>query len=125
MRRIYAASRQAEQFGELHDTADYERNRAVFDKIYSILDKYSESDNESVITSFDKASQKDKETLMQLARSMFNSKPDVLDDDDDFDYGDIANKYRDLNRRSDKLSQYEQGYLDALNAVLEEFNLDF
>lgn len=117
-RVINAASQRAEEFGRLHDSADYHDHVQTFDKIYNILDKYG-SENEGVHEVFDKASPEDQDTLMKLVKSMHKSEPTITEEE-------IRAKYRKLQRgyERDTLDPYQDSYFQGMCDVADAFGID-
>lgn len=119
MKRILAASAEAERFGQLHDSGDYESNEKIYDKIYSILDKYGDG-NDPVHELYDRADEDDQQELMKLAEQIGKGNNEEVTKET------VKQKYKDLYSKSEKgrTSSYEDGYLDALCDLADAYGID-
>lgn len=118
-RYIRASSASAQRFGDLHDSGNYEKYRAVYDEIYEILEQYgTENDNVDIV--FDRASKEDQRRLMQLAEKANGSDDPVASPEDiRRKYAALVNKYD-----RDRCTEYERGYFEALAECADAFGLD-
>lgn len=119
-RCIKAASAEAEQFGDLYDSGDYDAKRSIYEDIESILDKYG-TENDLVTDIYDRADRTDKKRLMDLAK-LINQKPSK-----ESTKSKIRSRYNQLQVKSERgtLTSYEDGYFDALCDFMEAFDINF
>ena len=107
-------SHEAEVFGDLYEHGDYSME-SVYDEIEKIFDKYGNEDDLAT-TLYDRASDQDKLLLMELAKRA-NNKVSSRED--------LSAKYHEMlghyNSRSEPV--YADGYVDAVQDMMEVFNI--
>lgn len=121
MRRIFAASRAATQFGDLYDSGSYHDYENLYHQMDTIMDKYGTTDDKVDVV-FDRASPQDQEKLMDLAKKANRA----LDGNDEVTPEDMKSKYRQmaLKYERDQLDAYQDGYFEAMCDMAEAFNID-
>lgn len=118
MKRQIKASSLTDLFLQYHENAEnYNNNRAGFDKMYSILDKYDTSNgNDSVDVVFEKATPEDQERMIELIRP----KASVPGQDG---YA-LRMYYEAMSGDWSDDRSYNEGIVDAFEALFEEGIID-